>query len=489
MLTLEQAQAKTERMSEELRSRRPQIQNELDYYRGEQGSLRFASEKFTEQFKQQFEGFADNWCQPVADAGPERMTVLGIRPYGEVSADATTNRAWERANAAAGMQSALQVRAAARRSFALVAPGRTDDTPRITFEHPDSTIIDADPATGERRAGLIMWADDKVEYATLYTADEIFKFKRETSEDRYQRHGRPVDVTGGWQPRDDDAWARNPLAEVPLVEFPNADLLDDNPRSDIAGVMAMQDAMNLVWAYLLNALDAASLPQRIVTGAEAPSVPILDKNGQVVGKRPIELDDLIGEKILWVPSNTAKTAEWAAAQLEPFSKVITQALEHIAAQTRTPPHYLLTKMVNTAAEALTISEAGLVSKVRQAITSVNPNIREVYKLMALAMRRPTAEVDALAAGKVMWQDIQYRSEAQRADALLKKRQMGYPLRWILEQDGNDPEEVDRILDMIREEQAIDPLSAMHYASSAAGQTRGLPPGEAPVDAELIDDGF
>lgn len=472
MLTYEEAQKKTRQLSDALLDRRPETAEELGYYKGDQGTLRFGGEKFTQQFKDQFKGFADNWCMPVADAGPERMTLLGIRPYGKITADTETNRAWERAEAAAGMQTAMQVRAAARRSFALVSPGRTDATPRITFENPEQAIVDADPATRERRAGLIMWADDEMEFATLYTPDHVWKFQRVVPEARHERQGRPVDVTGGWEARTVGINDRegpvgvNPLGEVPLVEMRNRDLLDDQPLSDIRGVMAMQDAINLVWAYLINALDAASLPQRVVTGASPPEVPILDGDGQVIGKRPVELDDLINEKILWVPGETAKTAEWSRSQLEPFSRVIDQAIEHIAAQTRTPPHYLMTKMINTAAEALTISEAGLVSKVRQAITSVNPSVRDIYKLMALAMRRPGTEVEALHAGIPMWADIQYRSEAQRADALVKKRQMGYPMRWIFEQDGNSPEEIDRIMEMIREEQETDPLAAQHYADSA-----------------------
>lgn len=456
------------RMADALLRRRPPITKELGYYNGDQGTLRFASEKFSEQFQKQFAGFSDNWCQPVADAGPERMTVLGIRPYGKVKADVATNRAWERANAPRGMQSAMRVRSAARRSFVLVAPGKSDDVPRITFESPENAYVDEDPATAERRAGLIAWADDQMEYATLYTPDEVWKWQRPTDQERYERDGRPVELTGGWMPRADvDVVTANPLGEVPLVEFKNSDMLDDDPKSDISGVMAMQDAINNVWAYLLNALDGASLPQRIITGAEPPSVPILDAKGVVTGNRPVELDDLIGEKILWVPGQTAKVAEWSRAMLEPFSKVIDQAVEHIAAQTRTPPHYLMSKMINTAAEALTISEAGLVSKVRQSITAVSPDVRETYKLMALAMRRPSNEVDALAAGKVMWQDIQYRSEAQRADALLKKRQMGYPLRYIFEQDGLDPEEIDRVMEMIRDENLSDPMAALQYAQNSA----------------------
>lgn len=468
-MTLEQAQKTTARLSDALLARRPRTAKELSYYRGDQGELRFASPKFSENFRKQFEGFSDNWCAPVADASPERMVLLGIRPYGTIQADKETNRAWEAADAAAGMQTALQVRAAARRAFALIAPGKRPDRPRITFENPEQVYVDSDPATRERRSALVTWADDKKEYATLYLPDEIWKFERETSEERWQRQGRPADLFQGWEPRVGDThfWGSNPFGEVPVVELRNRDLLDDEPISDIAGVMAMQDAINLIWAYLINALDAASLPQRIVTGAEPPKIPILDQHGQQIGARPVELDKLLGEKVLFVPGENVGVAEWSRSQLGPFSEVINQAIEHIAAQTRTPPHYLMTKMVNTAAEALTISEAGLVSKTRQSVMHVNSAVREIYKLMAIAMDRPSAEVDALAAGRPMWADIQYRSEAQRADALVKKRQMGYPLRWIFEQDGASPEEIERIMEMIREERAQDALAADHFATTTA----------------------
>src|SRR5690606_41089546 len=88
--------------------------------------------------------------------------------------------------------------------------------------------------------------------------------------------------------------------------------------------MAMQDSINLVWAYLINALDYASLPQRVVLGGEIPKVPILDSNGQKVGERPVELDELIHERIMFIPGRAGANVsigEWTAAQLNVFSEV------------------------------------------------------------------------------------------------------------------------------------------------------------------------
>lgn len=465
-LSVEQAEQVTDQLSQAMQLRRGDISKRMNYLTGETGRLRFASDKFKESFQQRYKGFTDNWCAPVVEAVGERMVYLGLRPAEKLGADTGLARAWEATGADAGIQEALAVRSAAARAFALVSPTDRVDRPRITFEHPEQTIVDEDPATGERRAALIMWADDKWEYATLYTADEVWKFQRSTSEDREARMGRPVDIGTGWEPRHyntDDTWpARNPLGQVPIVEMKNRSFLrPDQPISEISGVMAMQDAINLTWAYLLNALDMVSLPQRIITGADVPEVPILGEDGQIAGYRPVDLDSLTGEKVLWVPDENAKPHEWSAAQIGPFLEVTQQAVEHIAAQTRTPPHYLSGKMVNTAAEALTISEAGLVSRARQSILFVNQDVRTINYLTALAMGRSERDADAIAAGTPMWADPQYRSDAQRADALLKKKQLGYPMKYLLEQDGLPPHEIDRVMKMIKEEQEQDPLGVIN----------------------------
>src|SRR5699024_12647135 len=135
---------------------------------------------------------------------------------------------------------------------------------------------------------------------------------------------------GACEPRQtavDDVWPRpNPTNMVLLVVFRNETRLDDAPMSDIDGVISMQDAINLVWAYLFNALYYASLPQRVVTGADVPSIPILNADGHIVGEKPVDLDQLIKDRILWIPGEEATTTEWSAARLDVFSAVIERAI-------------------------------------------------------------------------------------------------------------------------------------------------------------------
>jgi hypothetical protein len=53
---------------------------------------------------------------------------------------------------------------------------------------------------------------------------------------------------------------------------------------------------------------------------------------------------------------------------------------------------------------------------------------------------------------VAWMNPEIRSEAQLADALQKKRAMGYPLEYLMELDGIEPLEIQRIMGMATAEQ-------------------------------------
>jgi hypothetical protein len=54
---------------------------------------------------------------------------------------------------------------------------------------------------------------------------------------------------------------------------------------------------------------------------------------------------------------------------------------------------------------------------------------------------------------IVWKSREMRSDSQLADAILKKKQTGYPLEYLLEMDGKSPSEVKRILEMARAEAA------------------------------------
>jgi hypothetical protein len=144
----------------------------LDYYRGKH-NLRFTSDEFADYFKQRFVGFSDNWCAPVVDAKAERLNWLGIRLGDDTrQADAEFQRVMEANDVPSGMSEAFTVAIAAGRSFALVW-GNPDDeeTPTVTFEHPEFCAVAIDPDTRKTVAAAKGWTEDDCGYLTLYTAD------------------------------------------------------------------------------------------------------------------------------------------------------------------------------------------------------------------------------------------------------------------------------------------------------------------------------
>lgn len=463
-MELDDALAKVSNLSKQLDDRRPEISKRINYLKGKSGRLRFASEKFAEYNKNRYDGFSDNWCSPVATAPAERMTFLGIRPFGQESGyDSELQRTWEFVDGDAKSSEAWLLYGAASRAFALVHPADSEDNePGLTFEHPEAAIVETDPVTGRDRFGLVTWIDGTNDYATLYSPEYVMRFWRDSDREKWERSQKHVQLYDGWKPLDDEPQV-NVLGEVPLAELKNMSLLDDEPISDIDGVMALQDTMNLIWAYIMNGLDSATMPARVVTGADLPKTPVLDANGQVSGYQDVPLDDLMKEKILWLPKDGAKIDEWSAGNLEVFWQVNERIVEHIAAQTRTPPHYLVAKMINASAEALNVAEAGLVSKVQERITRVTPAMKKVMRLLAKAKGAEGERLRNIQAGKLIWGDVQYRSEAQLADAMGKLKSAGLPTRYIVERLEADPSEVERIMGLIEAERAADPLQMAQAA--------------------------
>jgi hypothetical protein len=464
--TKEQALTLVQLLENELMRRRPEIRRNNDQYRGKQ-PLTFASEQFQKFHGDRYRDFADNWVQIVADSPVERLDVNGILPAGETQADKELWRIWQENGLDADSQLGFLGAVTSARSFVLVWGNPDDeDTPEVTFEDASQCIVAYVPGSRRRRrAALKRWDDGGHAFATLYLADEVWKFERpllgpSTKSAQMQAVDEEL---AGWDLRDEFALGEpnpqvNPLGVVPMVELPNRPSLVDDPISDVSGVISMQNAVNLLWAQLFTASDYASFPQRIVLGAEVPEIPILDENGQIVGSRPVDLERFAVDRVMFFTGDDVKVTEWTAANLEAYTKVIEVAVGHIAAQTRTPQHYLIGKMANLSGDALLAAETGLVKRVEEKQIWFGQAIREVARLICLA-RGETAKAKSMAAGRVLWADAESRSQAQLADALTKLRQIGFPFEWLALRFGLSPTEVADLLLMKEKELAADPMGA------------------------------
>lgn len=454
----------TQRIYSRLNDRRPDIEKSENYYEGKQ-PLSFATEEWQKANAARYSGFSDNWCGTIVNAEAERL-----RPIGVTNLD-RKDAAWlwdqlQYNEFDMGFSQGVITSLAAKRVFVIVW-GDSDGESVVTFEHPSQVEIEYDWENPRRRkAALKTWVDEKLEYATLFTTDEVFKWQRPLQVGKNDRDSQAEQsrskyaAEGGWVPREmraGESWiVYNPLGMVPVVEIGNRPTLRGDPISEIQGVMPMQDAINLLWAYLFLAADYASMDARVILGTEPPRMPILDKDGvTVIGTRAVEMKDLREKRLLTLTGTDAKIDSWQAAKLNIFTETIEIAVGHIAAQTRTPPHYLVANkgISNLSGDALKSAEIGLTQKANEFISFTDPQLREVLRLVALVDgRKDLAQQVRLA--KLAWRNTEIRSESQMADALLKKKQIGYPFEYILELDNVDPGTAKRVMEMRdKEEQA------------------------------------
>jgi hypothetical protein len=457
----------TQRIYTRLNNRRPDIEKAENYYEGDQ-PLSFATEEWRKENAERYVGFSDNWCGTVVNAEAERLKPIGVTNMPKTAAsklwDALQMNEFD-AQFSQGAVTALT----AKRCYVIVW-GDSNGEPIVTFEHPSSVEIEYDWENPRlRTAALKTWVDESDEYATLYTADHLWKWIRprvtpvNELDSMTEQQRQEFAASGGWVPREgaaDDTWPIvNDLGVVPVVEIANRPTLKGDPLSEIQGVMPMQDAINLLWAYLFLAADYASMDARVMLGSTPPKIPVLDKDGKIIGERPVDMKDLRSKRLINITGENARIDSWKAASLDIFTDTIEIAVGHIAAQTRTPPHYLVANkgISNLSGDALKSAEIGLNKKAGEFITFTDPQLREVLRLVAL-VKGDTKAAEATRLAKIVWESPEIRSEAQLADALLKKSQMGYPFEYLLELDGRSPAEIRRIMKM-REKELDDALGA------------------------------
>ncbi|MER7874839.1 phage portal protein [Streptomyces solisilvae] len=495
MATLEQALQLVSLLESELIRRRAEIDRNDDYYRGNQ-PLKFASDDFAKFHGDRYREFSDNWVQVVADSPVERLTVNGFQAFGEERADKELALVWQLNGLDGDSQLGFLGAVNSARSFVLVW-GNPDDeeTPVVTFEDASQCIIAYEPGSRvQRRAALKRWQDGNMDFATLYLPDELWKFSRPLSRQDKSPQMAAVDEAMAlwlpaeaerrrrtWEPRelDEPNPQPNPMGLVPMVELPNKPMLIADPISDVTGVVAMQNAINLLWAQLFTASDYASFPQRVVLGAERPMIPKLNEAGEIVGKQPVDLAKFAVDRVAWITGKDAKIAEWQAANLAAYTQIIEVAVGHLAAQTRTPQHYLIGKMANLSGDALLAAETGLVKRVDEKKLWYGQALREVARLVFLA-RGEDAKAKAMRAGSVLWADSESRSAAQLADSLVKLRDIGFPFEWLARRYGLTPTEVADVVAMREREAEMDPVAAATslLAQRSGAQDVGAEPDEA-----------
>jgi hypothetical protein len=146
--------------------------------------------------------------------------------------------------------------------------------------------------------------------------------------------------------------------------------------------------------------------------------------------------------MLTVEDPAAKVYDLNASDLNNYVVAIEMFIQHLAAQTNTPPHYLLGKMLNISGEALTAAESGLVSKCDAKKDPFGEGHEDAMRLAFLSMgdeERANAD-DA----ETLWASSERRSFAEVVDGATKLGAMGFPVEVIAEELGWSPQRTERV---------------------------------------------
>lgn len=429
----------------EIDADRPALDLLDDYYRGKH-RMAFATDRWREAFAGMLELLRDNWCRIVVDASTERLVVDGFRFGESTETDEDAARVWQRNGLDA--EAVLAHETAIKLGTAYLVVGLDEDSrASIIVEDPRRARVAFDPARPRRRAaGVHTYVDEnRSEWCHVWTPGAWSLYLRER-----RAPGAKESPARGWELVDRGA---GPL-EVPVIPLANSPVLGRRTgTSDLADVLPMQDAINKLTADMIVASEFAAFRQRWATGIEIPVQGDEEgEDGAAATDDPERAAFVAAVSRLWtVESADAKFGEFSPTDLDNYVKAVELLVQHVAAQTRTPPHYLMGRIVNASAEALHAAEAGLVSKVRRKHLTFGEGWEDAIRL---ALSLEGKDVDPENRGEVVWRDPETRTEGERVDALTKLKSLGIPREalWAMI-PGATPETIRRWRQQAADEQA------------------------------------
>jgi hypothetical protein len=428
-----------------LTSRQQALSTFRAYYDGDQPLL-FTTRKFQEAFGPLFKTFSDNWCQLVVDAVDERLRPEGFRIGTETKGDKKVWDIWQRNQLDADSQLAHTDALSLGDSYALVWPDDTvEKRAAVTVESAEQVICAK--VKGDRRnraAALKVWIEeDEYARATLYTPQGVYKLISKT---KYP-DGSGYSAAGynRWEPREvpgESFPINNPFGVVPVVPLiNNPTMLGNWGISELVNVIPIQDAVNKLIADMIVASEFGAFRQKWATGLEIPVDP---ETNQKVDEYRAAI-----ERMWTTPNEGSRFGTFEATDLQNFVTAIEMLVQHIASQTRTPPHYFYLRGQFPSGESIKSAETGLVAKARRKMRWFGEAWEEVMSL-ALEVEGSKAIRKQAHTMETIWGDPESRTESEHVDAVIKQKALNVPDEILWEKVGYSPQEIDRMQALIAE---------------------------------------
>lgn len=398
------------------------------YFTGEGQDRPYAPEGVSEEYLQLREMAMAPWLDLVVRSAVQRQVLDGFRTNKDAVPDKVADaKAWEfwQANKLDARQSMVYTdRCVYGQGIVSVWPNGprpkiSPESPRRVYLHPSED----DPF--EHDWALKAWSTATPSTSPLAGSTRVTRHAVVYDVDSWMRY-RWASGDGNWVLTGSGSHDHG----LPFVAFPHDQDSEGNYFSEIARLIPLQDSINTTRFNLSLAMQFAAFRQRGVIGydpvqrdPQGNPIPMKDANGQVIidpatgqPKPAINPPPRAGVDRTWVfPGANTKIFEFTESNLEAYVKAQAAHVQHLAALSQTPPHYLLGQLANLSAEALTAAESTLTRKVLAACTADGEGWEEVMRKSSLAAGVDAATISTQA----VWRNTESVSIGQVVDAIQK----------------------------------------------------------------------
>jgi len=395
--------------------------------------LLFQTSKFRSLFRDLFRGFADNLLPIVIDTYSDRLRLkqFDVLKGGGKALTKELQQIWTERRLDQTASEVHTEALIAGDAYVIVWPNAEGEAV-IYPQRAEECLVARDPDSPE----IILWAT-KIWRAgnrfrlNIYWPDRVEKYA--TPESTQDNVAWPQSETA-FTPFEDEGGAviPNDFGRVPVFHFANNSRCGGFGSSELAPLIALQDALNKSCVDMLVAAEFMALPQRWASGIEVS----FDDNGAPIAPFQPGIDRV------WIAAHPeARFGQFDPANLSTYVEIQEAFRREIARISGIPMYYLLQTGQFPSGDALRMAEARLISRCQRK-QGVFGNSWESLIEFALRIEGKGGADLVLSAA---WEFPAPVQPDQTIETLLLKQQIGVPRKTLLLEAGYGAEVVDQML--------------------------------------------
>lgn len=352
-----------------------------------------------------------NLAQLAVAAVRERMNIGGFRTGAadDENGDTVARRLWRANNLDVYSADLHTYFLKFGHAYAIIGYPQGREYPLVTVEDPRQVYCLTNPEDPTHVLSAVkVWSEYGFHYAYYYYADQILVYRKPNDTSAFD-----VDK---WE-FVEEASAANPLGEVPVVKFTNAD-----GRGEYEPYIDIIDRINHMILQRLIIATTQAFKQKYIKG----DFPTHDPDGN-----EIDYNGLFEASpgAMWVLPPEADIGEMDQSSMQDIINAVRADIQDFAAVTRTPMHYLSPDGANQSAEGAALAREGLVFKTEDRIARATVGWSKVMSLMFKWMG--DEERAALLDLEPLWKPAERYSLSERADANMKFQDVPFRSRMKL----------------------------------------------------------